>query len=77
MSVGASVRSSDMVALAFTAAVSPFLVLPPLIPLRPGVESCFHLALPRAAGRPWQRAWWRVMCVVWGTTFTQVHMAPG
>lgn len=51
MSAGTSVRSSDVVAFAFTAAISPFLALLALNLVRAGVEN-YSWAFPRAGGSP-------------------------
>ena len=51
MSAATSVRSSDVVAFAFTAAVSPFLALLAQNPVRARVENC-SWAFPRAGGSP-------------------------
>lgn len=51
MLAGTSVRSSDMVAFAFTAAISPFLALLALNLVRASVENCSR-AFPGAGGSP-------------------------
>lgn len=65
MWAGASVRSSNTVAFAFTAAISLFLVLLTLTPLhtRAGVRAAVSWPFPELEGVPGGQVGWQVMRV--------------